>query len=89
MGVKVDGQGFNSSNLSELVPRRRKAAPASPRSGFGVSAALRSRDAGEGRASLGDPGCCLGAGAPCGVRRSPPRIGLELALRAPEYPRKS
>ena len=27
----------------------------------GVSAALRSRVAGEGRASWGDPGCCLGA----------------------------
>ena len=32
-----------------------------------MSAALRSRDAGEGRASLGDPGCCLGDGAPVSV----------------------
>ena len=49
------------------LPRRQKSAPASPPSGPRVSAALRSRDAGEGRASLGDPGCCLGDGAPASV----------------------
>ena len=45
------------------LPPTHHSRPHGPR----VSAALRSRDAGESRASLGDPGCCLGGGTPCGV----------------------
>ena len=42
--------------VTARVPRRQQYAPASPPTRPRVSAALRSRDAGEARASLGDPG---------------------------------
>ena len=42
-----------------LMPRRYKSAPRSPPFGTGVTAALRWRDPGEGRASQGDPSCFL------------------------------
>jgi hypothetical protein len=41
-------------NIGPLKPRRQKSAPASPRFGNRVSAALSSRDTGERRASVGD-----------------------------------
>lgn len=41
-----------------ILPRRQKSAPASPPTGPRVSAALLSRDAGDRRASLSDPGDC-------------------------------
>ena len=53
--------------MSVTMPRRQKSAPTSPPFQRRVSAALRSSDAGEGRVSLGDPGCCLGDGAPASV----------------------
>ena len=56
---------MGSSKASAKVTKSALASPLFQRK---VSAALPSRDTDEGRASLDDPGCCLGAGAPHGVR---------------------
>jgi len=53
--------------VPSILPRSQKCAPDSPPFEHRVSAALLSRDAGDRRVSLGDPGLILGDCAPLDV----------------------
>ena len=60
---------LSARSLVVWLPRRQKSAPTSPPIGHRVSAALKSRDLGDCRATLGDPGwswVILGGCAPFG-----------------------
>ena len=63
-----------------LRQKKQPSGPASRSSGSGVSAALHSRDAGEGCASRGDPGCYLGDWRP--VQRGEAAALIAMLVRA-------
>ena len=67
----------DSSRLTLSLPRRQKYAPPSTSIEHWVSAALRSRDSGESRATLGDPRVSCVSWLP----RHPDSSGLERDLR--------